>query len=87
MGKRFAEILEMMWFTFLYSTLIPVGVIITTFGLICYYWVDKYNLLRRSSVSGQISGKIINSSLSLLDFTLFLRPLGSLIFDSQIRES
>lgn len=85
MGKRFAEILEMMWFTFLYSTLIPVGVIITTFGLFCYYWVDKYNLLRRSAVSGHISGKIINYSLTLLDCVLIMRPVGCLIFDSQIR--
>ncbi len=86
-GKRFAEILEMMWFTYLYSTLIPIGGVITAFGLIFYYWVDKYNLLRRSSVNGQISGGIINTSLSLLDFTLILRPIGSIIFDSQIRDS
>lgn len=86
-GKRFAEILEMMWFTYLYSTLIPIGAVITAFGLIFYYWVDKYNLLRRSSVTGQISGGIINTSLTLLDFTLILRPIGSIIFDSQIRTS
>lgn len=77
----------MMWFTYLYSTLIPVGAVITAFGLIIYYWVDKYNLLRRSSVTGQISGGIINKSLTLLDFTLILRPIGSIIFDSQIRDS
>lgn len=86
MGKRFAEILEMLWFTFLYSTLIPLGAILTCAGLLFYYWVDKYNLLRRSSVSGQVSGKIINLSLTLLDFTLILRPAGSLIFDTHIRD-
>lgn len=77
----------MMWFTFLYSTLIPIGAVLTCAGLIFYYWVDKYNLLRRSSVSGQVSGKIINLSLNLLDFTLILRPIGSIIFDTQIRTS
>lgn len=87
LGKRFAEILEMMWFTFLYSTLIPVGAVITVFGLACYYWVDKYNLMRRSSVAGQISGTLINKSLTLLDFTLIIRPIGSIIFDTQIRNS
>lgn len=76
-----------MWFTYLYSTLIPIGAVITLFGLICYYWIDKYNLLRRSSISGQISGNIINVSITLLDFTLLLRPVGSIIFDSQIRDS
>lgn len=85
MGKRFAEIVEIMWFTYLYSTLIPIGAVISCFGLICYYWVDKYNLLRRSSVEGNISGQLILVSVNLLDFTLVLRPAGSLIFDSQIR--
>lgn len=85
MGKRFAEVVEMMWFTFLYSTLIPVGAPITCAGLCLYYWIDKYNLLRRSAVNGQISGKLINTMLALLDLTLLLRPLGSLLFDSQIR--
>lgn len=85
MGKRFAEVVEMMWFTFLYSTLIPVGAPITCAGLCLYYWIDKCNLLRRSAVNGQISGKLINTMLALLDLTLLLRPLGSLLFDSQIR--
>lgn len=50
LGKRFAEVIEMMWFVYLYSTLIPIGAVIIVAGLIFYYWVDKYNLLRRSKV-------------------------------------
>jgi hypothetical protein len=74
-----------MWFTFLYSTLLPVGAIITIFGLLAYYWVDKYNLLRRSSINRQISGNLIKKSLNLLDFTLFFKPVGSAIFDKHLR--
>lgn len=74
-----------MWFTFLYSTLIPIGAVITCAGLSLYYWVDKYNLLRRSSVSGNISGRLIQTSLTLLDLTLLFRPLGTLLFDAQLR--
>lgn len=85
MGKRFAEVLETMWFTFLYSTLIPIGAVITCAGLFVYYWTDKYNLLRRSSVNGTISGKLIQTSLTLLDLTLILRPIGSIVFDAQLR--
>lgn len=40
----------MMWFTFLYADLIPVGSFMILFGLFAYYWIDKYNLLRRSSL-------------------------------------
>lgn len=50
MGKRYAEVIETMWFTFLYSTSIPAGAFISMLGLMIYYWVDKYNLLRRSTV-------------------------------------
>lgn len=77
----------MMWFTYLYSTLIPVGGVITIFGLTFYYWTDKYNLLRRSSIGGQISGNLIRISLTLLDVTLVIKPIGSIIFDTQIRDS
>lgn len=50
MGKRYAETIETMWFTFLYVTLIPIGAFLSLLGLWMYYWVDKYNLLRRSKV-------------------------------------
>ena len=46
----------MMWFTFLYADLIPIGAFLILFGFCLYYWVDKYNLLRRSSLEGNISG-------------------------------
>ena len=75
----------MMWFTFLYSTLIPIGAVITCCGLLFYYWVDKYNLLRRSRIPGNISAKLVLTCMTLLDFTLILRPIGSIIFDNQNR--
>jgi hypothetical protein len=50
MGKRYAEIIEMMWFTFLYADLIPIGAFLILVGFCIYYWIDKYNLLRRSSL-------------------------------------
>lgn len=52
-----------------------------------YYWVDKYNLLRRSKVHGKVSGSHLHASITLLDFTLILKPIGSIIFDSQIRNN
>ena len=73
-----------MWFTFLYATLIPIGAFISTFGLIIYYWVDKYNLLRRSCIKRDLSEELV-MIMNLLDWTLLFLPLGSLIFDEQIR--
>ena len=86
MGKRYAEIIEMMWFTFLYLDLIPVGTFFIFIGLSLYYWVDKYNLLRRSSLNGNVSAHLTLKVLNLLDLTLFFRFLGEIIFDAQIRD-
>ena len=55
-GKRYAEIIETMWFTYLYASIIPIGACISIFGLILYYWIDKYNLLRRSTLSIEVQG-------------------------------
>jgi len=49
-GKRYAEVIEGLWFTYLYSSVIPVGSFFNLFGLAMFYWIDKYNLLRKSSV-------------------------------------
>lgn len=75
-----------MWFTYLYITLIPVGGIISCIGLVFYYWVDKYNLLRRSSIHSSVSGDLIHLTLNLLDFTLVLRVIGEIMFDYQTRD-
>lgn len=87
MGKRYAEIAEIMWFTFLYSSLIPLGAFLSIIGLCLYYWIDKYNLLRRSSVNSAIAGELSLFSMKLLDFTLLCKPVGEIIFDAQIRDS
>jgi len=75
-GKRYGEVLEIVWFTFLYMTLIPIGGLISCLGLIFYYWIDKYNLLRRSSLRSYVSGELVHLTMSLLDFTLILRCAG-----------
>lgn len=74
-----------MWFTSLYMTLIPIGGLFSAGGLFLYYWIDKYNLLRRSTIKTRISGELIHLTLNMLDFTLVLRIIGDIIFDYQIR--
>lgn len=51
-----------------------------------FYWIDKYNLLRKSSINENVSSILSIRAVKLLDLTLILRPAGELIFDSQIRE-
>ena len=76
-----------MWFTFLYATLIPLGTFLSCAGLMLYYWVDKYNLLRRSAIKTEVSGRLVIESMNLLDLTLLLLPLGSILFDLQVRKT
>jgi hypothetical protein len=69
-----------MWFTFLYSSLIPLGSFLVLIGLILYYWVDKYNFLRRATLKTGMSGKMAVLGLKALDATLFLAPAGEALF-------
>lgn len=76
-----------MWFTFLYSELIPLGSFLVLIGLIFYFWVDKYNFLRKSVLKSGISGKMAILGLKSLDATLFLPSAGQLLFDWILRGS
>jgi hypothetical protein len=76
MGKRYAEIIKTIWFTFLYSELLPFGVIYSVTGLILYYFVDKYVLLYKCSVKESVSSKLSRTMITVLEFTLVLKPAG-----------
>ena len=73
-----------MWFVFLYVSVIPIGTFLEVIGLSLYYWVDKYNLLRRSSINNEVSAGLVMTSMKLLDLTLLIRSIGEMIFDSKI---
>lgn len=74
-----------MWFTYLYASIIPIGAFLILIGLSIFYWVDKYNLLRHSSVKKNVSGVLSAKALVMLDLTLIIKPAGELIFDGSIR--
>lgn len=63
----------------------PKGAVISVGGLTFYYWVDKYNLLRISTVEGNASGAFIQTGLLLLGFVIIMKPIGSIIFDKHLR--
>lgn len=57
-AKRYSDITKTMWFTFFYGTAIPLGLLLSNIGLIMYYQIDKYNLLRRRTVKESINDKL-----------------------------
>ena len=58
--------MKTMWFTFLYIDIIPVGAVFSFVGIIIYYVVDKYVLLRRSCVKESISSDLSKSMITVL---------------------
>lgn len=76
LGKHFAETIEILWFTFMYSSLIPVGALFILAGLSINYWVVKFTILRRSSLEQHISGNFLTLALKLLDVCLIMQPAG-----------
>lgn len=75
-----------MWFTFLYVSIIPLGAVFSMIGVILYFFVDKFVLLRRSSVKHSVSSHLANYMMFLLDLTLIFKPLGELFFDFNLRK-
>lgn len=43
--------MKTVWFTFLFGAVMPLGIIASIIGLSLYYWVDKYNVMRRRTVN------------------------------------
>ncbi len=47
--------MKTMWFTFFYGDIIPVGILFSILGLTLYYFIDKYNVLRRRTIKENLS--------------------------------
>jgi hypothetical protein len=77
---------ESVWFTYLYASLLPGGAVLITVGFGFFYWVDKWVVLRRSSINPNVNGELSMRSMKLLDATLIMRCAGEIIFDSMIRK-
>lgn len=85
LSKRYSEVFKLLWLTFLYSELLPLGSFLTLAGLFAYYWVDKYNFLRSCNRKPGISGKMTLMAMKSIDATLFLVPAGAFLFDLILR--
>ena len=71
-GKRYADIMKTMWFSFFYTPVIPFGSLISAIGLILYYWVDKYNLIKRRTVKESINKSLTFEMIELLEYIMIL---------------
>ena len=89
---KYAVILNTMWITFLYAPLIPIALVFGIIGLIFFYWVQKYNIVRRSTIQEALDCKLSIEMIELLEYIIILYALGNIIIfflspKSQIREN
>ncbi len=55
-------------------------------GFIFFYWVDKYVVLRRSSINPNVNANLSVNSMKLIEISLVLRCVGEVYFDARLRE-
>lgn len=70
--------MKTMWFTFLYGNAIPLGIILSLLGLVFYYWVDKYNVMRRRTVKENLSKEVTIGMIELLEMTIIFCGIGNM---------
>jgi hypothetical protein len=67
-----------MWFTFLYGGAIPMGIFFSMFGLTIYYYVDKYNLIRRRTIKESLSKDLSIEMIEMLEYIIIFNGFGNL---------
>jgi len=79
-GKRYADLMKTMWFTFFYTPAIPLGTFWSIIGLIVYYWADKYNIIKRRTVKECISRDLSFEMIEMLEAIIIFHAFGDFFF-------
>ncbi|EGR32765.1 hypothetical protein IMG5_070910 [Ichthyophthirius multifiliis] len=72
MGKRYADVMKTMWFTFFYSPAIPMATLWSILGIIIYYFADKYNLIYRRTVKENIGKGLTFEMIEMIEYCILL---------------
>jgi hypothetical protein len=70
--------MKTMWFTFLYGSAIPLGIFFSMVGLTIYYYVDKYNFVRRRTVKESLGKDLSIEMIEMLEMIILFNGFGSL---------
>lgn len=79
-GKRYADIMKTMWFTFFYGSCIPIGILLSILSLIYYYYVDKYNVIKRRTIKESLSMEVSTEMIEMLEMIIIFFALGNFTF-------
>ena len=67
-----------MWVTFLYAPMIPAVLPFSLVYIILTYYIEKYTIMRRSSVKSVLSKNISIEMIEYLDFIIIFYSIGNL---------
>jgi hypothetical protein len=70
--------MKTMWFTFLYGSAIPVGILLSLMGLVLYYWIDKYNVMRRRTIKENLTKEVSIEMIEMLEATIICCGIGNI---------
>lgn len=82
--RSYADIMTMMYVTIFYSTVVPLGQIIGIVGLIFYYWVEKYIVLRRKTIKKTLSVHLSLEMTEYLEMIILIYSISSILFKYQL---
>jgi hypothetical protein len=77
-AKRYADIMKTMWFTFLFGSAIPIGILFSMLGLSIYFWVDKYNVMHRRTVKENLAKEVSIEMIEMLELSIIFCGFGNM---------
>lgn len=69
-ARRYSDTLKTVWMTFFLESLMPFGVIYSIIGLVCLYWIDKYNVVNKRTIKDSIDMELSTSMIDLLEMII-----------------
>ena len=70
-----------MWVTFLYAPLIPIVLPFSLVYIILTYYIEKYTIMRRSTVKDVLSRNISVEMTEYLEFIIIFYSIGNFLFE------
>lgn len=70
-----------MWVTFLYAPMIPAVLPFSLVYIILTYYIEKYTIMRRSTVKDVLSRNISVEMTEYLEFIIIFYSIGNFLFE------
>ena len=80
-SDKYSNIINTMWVTFLYAPLIPIVLPFSLVYIILTYYIEKYTIMRRSTVKDVLSRNISVEMTEYLEFIIIFYSIGNFLFE------